>query len=430
MSLLGICLFTPAIAASVSSTVPAKLPVTTKWQPLPVHVDGYLRSYYFTRKFSNPVLDQQAAFSLGGAVNVLTNPFWDGFRIGATLFTAQSLGLNSDDAIRLDRSVPGSPVTVLGQAFAQYDNKYVLARVGNQEIITPWENMADTRMIPATYQGVSVDVKPRPDVNLYAMRLNRFKARISSRFTQTNLFNPQNLAFTSIPALGNKTDIGTLAFGATYTNPRLNINAWAYRFYNYANLAYADVNGELDTNTLFKPIYGLQLANEWNDGNEVIKSLGLGDTHAQLFGALLGVEIMHGRILFGFNWLPKHAGAYENGSIVSPYTTSYMSDPLYTTSMIAGMVEKAAGTAFKVTAQYIFFAGALETLASYAKYNTQPYLHDSNETDFDVIFHPPGTFKHLSVRERLGFLNGNSRYGHYVYNRIMLQYDFLEDKAS
>jgi hypothetical protein len=392
---------------------------------LPIHFGGNIRSYYFTREYGNPALDTQSAFSLGGKLSMLTDPFWNGFRIGGTVYTAQSLGLNSNYYLRQDRTLPGSPITVLGQSFGEYQNHYLLMRIGNQLVTTPWVNDADSRMIPSTYQGLYAVLTPVAGLDIFGMRLISFKGRPADHFTKTNLYNVLNVSSANVLKLGNKTDIGTLAFGASYKIHTLNMKAWVYHFYNFANLTYFDMHYKLETSSRIKPLFGFQLGHEWNDGSEILNSVGQGSTRADIFGALLGLESEHGGILVGGDVLPRYTNAYRNGDVVSPYTSGYISDPLYTTSMTAGLIEKAAGTAVKVTVHYNFFADTLLVMASYAKYFTSPYMANTNETNVDVTFKPQGVFKNLSIRERIGFLNGNKSVGHFIYNRVMLEYDFL-----
>jgi hypothetical protein len=425
---IGLQLCCSALAYS-STTTPAtpaaKAPAARK---MPIHFSGNLRSYYFTREYGNPAQDNQSAFSLGGRLNMLTDPFWNGFRIGGTVYTAQPLGLTPDSFQRQDRTLPGSPITVLGQSFGEYRSPYLLMRIGNQLVTTPWLNDADSRMIPATYQGLYGVVTPMTGLDVFGMRMISYKSRTADHFTKTNLYDALNINTTSVAVLNNKTDIGTLAFGASYKMHTVNIKAWVYHFYDYANLAWLDMHYKLVTNSRLKPLFGLQLGHEWNDGSEILNSAGLGSTRADILGALLGLEIEHGGIMLAGNVLPRYGKAYRNGDVVSPYTSGYISDPLYTTSMIQGLVEKAAGTAVKVTAHYNFFGETLLVMASYAKYFTSPYLTNTNETDVDVTYKPEGVFKHLSIRDRLGFMNGNKSFGRFIYNRIMLEYDFLGDE--
>jgi hypothetical protein len=410
------------ISHNVAQPSPAK--AAGEHQIIPhLHIDGNIRTYFFDREFTNPNLDNQSAFSLGGKINVLTDPFLSGFRLGGTVYTAQSLGLNSHNPANVDATLPASPVTALGQAFLQYQNVYILGRLGNQIITNPWVNEADSRMIPATYQGIKINLMPTPNLILSGMRLIRFKSRVSATFTPTNAYTPGQLG-TPVPALTNKTVIGSLIFGAQYKYKTLNAQLWDYRFYNFSHLAYGDINYKFENKTIVKPIIGAQVGTQWSDGSNLLQSVGLGSTKGTVFGAMLGAEIADGKVTLNYNLLPKMAGAFRNGDIISPYSSGYISDPLYTTSMIAGLIEKASGSAAKVAAQYTFFSKQLILFASYAKYNTKPFFPSTDETDLDAIYLPKGIFKNLSLRYRVGFLNGNPATGHFVYNRVMFEYDF------
>lgn len=411
LTLLGLC----------SLPCQADVPVTHK--PLTfryLHVDGNIRSYYFTRDYSLHTVPDQRAFSLGGKINALTDSLW-GFRAGATGYTAQPLGLNPEDIREVDRSLPGNSVTVFGQAFGQYENSDFFMRVGNQLITTPWMNEADSRMIPAAYQGIFVKATAIKNLDLIGMRITRFKSRISSNFSRTNNFTPSNLA-TPVIALADTTVNGALAFGGKYKCNALNVQAWAYQFYDFAKLFYVDANYVVPTGTFIKPILAAQIASEGNDGSHLLQKAGRGETDATLIGLLVGAEIADGSLTVGLNKIPQKRGKYLNGDVVSPYTST--SDPLYTTSMIAGLIEKASGSALKISAQYGFFTKKLNILASYAKYNTNPFIPNTSEEDFDVTYKPDGDFKGLSLRYRIGVLHGNPALGRFIYSRVMFQYDF------
>jgi len=388
-----------------------------------LHLDGNLRTYFFQRNYTNPNLSNQKAFSFGGKLNALTEDCFYGFRMGATAYTAQPLGLNSHNPNKVDLTLPGKPVTTLGQAFLQYENNYFLTRIGNQLISTPWLNEADTRMIPATYQGLYAKITPMTDFDLTAMRMIRFKSRIKGGFSKTNLYSPINLG-TPVNALDNQTVMGTLALGAQYKQCDFKAQVWGYQFYNIAKLYYGDVSYTMDIGTLVKPIVGVQVGHEHNDGNPVFNTSSVAKKNSDVYGALLGAEIADGSVTIGYNNIPKHTGSFQNGDIVSPYTSGYTSDPLYTTAMIAGLIEKSAGSAMKGTVQYNFFEKQLHFLVCYARYKTSPFIPNTSETDFDLTYKPNGQLKNLSLRYRVGFLKHHPVFGRFIYNRLMVQYDF------
>ena len=417
----------------VSSIDPKQVYTPSKIFP-PVNVDGNIRIYDFDRHLSRHGTTDQTAFSLGGKINALTDVFLGHFRLGGTVYTAQPLGLNSKNLARQDASLPATALTTIGQAFVQYESPYFLGRLGDMLITTPWLNPADSRMIPAAYQalyGVFAPIQsfntPDKSLNFVAFRQIRFKSRTADSFTQHNLYNTNSytVATTTIAALGDTTDIGTLAGGALYKQKTFSAQAWAYRFYNFSKIYYADFKYTFANKTLFRPIIGAQALNNPADGNNVISTLpGQGSVNSSAYGLLIGTEIGNGQILFGWNNIPKRNGGYRNGDIVSPYTSGYSADPLYTTSMTAGLVEKAAGSAQKLSAMYAFLDHQLVLYASGARYFTRPFATNSSEVDLDAIYTPEQFFKRsLSLRARLGFANQTTN-GKLTYGRLMMEYDF------
>ncbi len=397
----------------------------------PVKIDGNIRVYDFDRHFYRSGVNDRTAFSAGGKLNLLSDLFLQHFRWGGTVYTAQPLGFNTSNIAKQDRSLPAVPITPVGQAFIQLETPHLFGRVGNQLITTPWMNPADSRMIPATYQALYGVLAPWQSLNTPEKNLNfvlfrqiRFKSRTSENFTQTNLYNTANLTSASIAALGNHPDVGTFAGGALFKWNKLNIQAWGYQFFNYAKIFYADFKYTFALNSFIRPIIGAQVLNNPADGGDIIANQGLGSVKSSGYGVLIGAEIADGQILLAWNRVPTRDGGYRNGDIVSPYTSGYAADPLYTTSMTAGLIEKAAGTAGKLTGSYAFFDHQLVLAASGARYYTQPFLTNSSEIDLDAIYTPVPFFKRsFSARGRVGFMNHTAS-GKETYSRLMLEYDF------
>lgn len=387
-------------------------------------LDGNIRSYFFSRDYSINTRPHQSAFSLGGRLNVLTTPL-HGISAGASFYAADPLGVNTSDFERIDPTLPGQTVNTLGQAFLQYQQPKLLVRGGNQIIKTPWLSDADGRMIPSTYQAILATATPTQDLDLTVFRVYRFKSHTSKDFDKSNLYDPNNYGGTPIPQLVGVSTLGALSGGLNYKWKNIKTQAWYYKFYDFANLTYIDGSYTLKTNKNVNPFIGAQLGHEWGDGRNDLETFGYGKTDATIYGIQIGLEIPHGQLAFGYNYIPTRTNAYKSGDLVSPYTTGYAYDQLYTTSMIAGLVEKAAGQAVKVSGHYFLFDEKLKLSAGYARYFTAPAFANTNETDIDVTY----TFKQmplkgLSIRNRLGILNGNPAFNRFVYNRIMLQYDF------
>ena len=57
-------------------------------------VDGQVRAYYFAREYGAKNTPNPEAFSLAGILNLHTAEFLNGFSLGASFYTAHSLGAN------------------------------------------------------------------------------------------------------------------------------------------------------------------------------------------------------------------------------------------------------------------------------------------------------------------------------------------------
>ncbi|MHB8255197.1 MAG: OprD family outer membrane porin [Acidiferrobacter sp.] len=386
--------------------------------------NGDLRAYDFTRHYSGPVAGQ-SAFSLGGAINILSGTV-DGVSGGASFYTAHSLGLNRTNPALVDGTLAGfGRIDTIGQAFLQYQNHRVLVRAGDQLLATPWMNASDARMIPATYQGLFASVKPFAGLTVSALRMTRFKSRASNGFSQTDLYNSTgtfNIGGTG--GLTGKTEPGAAAVGADYHTGGLKVATWGYEFYDLAKLA--DAQGSYTFSGIggFKPFVGGQFVRETGSGAQY-----LGTVNATVYGAVVGIKHNSDQLRLGYNDLPAHAGAFGNGDVVSPYTTGYATDPLYTTSMIQGMVDrKTTGHALKLSAVTFLMQHKVRLIASFADYfNTLTPSYSSartNEADIDLTYFLSGSLKGLSIRDRVGIAHNIPVIHKFVYNRVMVEYDF------
>lgn len=387
-------------------------------------VNGDIRAYDFTRHYSGPVAGQQA-FSVGGALNVLSGSVY-GFSAGLSFYTAHNLGLNNANPALVDGTLAGyDGINTLGQAFVQYDNRRVLVRAGDQSIANPWINASDSRMIPATYQALLAAVTPMTGLTISAMRITRFKSRTSDEFSRTDLYNSTgtfNIGGTG--GLAGRRETGAAAVGADYDAHGLKAAVWGYQFYDLAKMAYAQGSYVLPGAVGLKPFVGAQVVRETGSGPQY-----LGAVNATVYGAVVGVKRAGDQITLGYDDLPAHAGAFGNGDVVSPYTTGYATDPLYTTSMIQGMIDrKTTGHAVKISATAFLLQHKVRLIASFADYFNTLYSGytsaRTNEADLDLTYFLGGPLKGLSVRDRIGIAHNLPVVHRFVYNRLMLEYDF------
>jgi len=413
-------------------------------------VSGNLRAYDFYRIYSpatEAAQPDQSAVAFAARIDVQTASFLDGFSVGASLFTANDFGVSNrkDNLLHLDKTLMGSnsSLTALGQAYVQYKNNWVTAKAGDQIIHTPWLDDSDSRVLPATYQGLFADFQPVENVHLIALRVFSWKSRTSSGYFHDNLYytpaykGDQIGGGTASTAISNRSTDGTLAFGGTYADHGLKIGLWYYDFQQFAKSIFNDSSYTLKTGTGFDPYIGDQFMRQWLGDSALNGATLNGVTGSGVdnttYGGRIGVNSPYGQMQVAYTKIEDHQGAVGHGALVSPYTAGYASDVLDTTSMIRGMVEQGPGHAWKVRYLGKFMEEQITVISSIARYRAEVY-GDSTNVQLDVAYRPKGWAKGFSVRNRLedavmstagqgGGLNaGKSKY--FVYDRVQLQYDF------
>jgi len=401
---------------------------------------GQLRAYYFRRDYATPTVVNANAFAVGGLFNYETARFLDGFSVGVSFFTANALDTHASNPAAIDTTLVGkaNSINSLGQAFLQYDGHGLLVRVGNQLVTTPWANPSDARVIPATYQAAYASFTPTTGLTLEALRILRYKGRTADDYFKDNNYYPAtwdgdaNYGGTSnLPATAPATN-GTAAFGIDYAAAGLQSTAWYYHFYDFAQMLYAQAQETLPLASPVKPFAGAQAVREWG-GSNIFAATGThffgqpGTSVDNLtLGGVAGLKAYGATLSVAYDRLESRgADALGGGVLISPYTASYATDPLFTSSMIRGMVELGPGSSWKVAASEQAFGKELTVTASFAEYRTDFSGNDS-ETYFDVIYLPPGWLQGLSLRNRLEVGNGRVNPGkrHFVYNRLMVAYSF------
>ena len=403
-------------------------------------LSGQLRAYEFTRDYSTASTVNARAFSLAGLLDYRTAPFLDGFSLGASFYTANALGSRNSDPAQVDATLmgPTNAINALGQAFVQYSGHAVLVRLGDQLITTPWAGSSDSRALPATYRGAYGTYSPVAGLTLTAVRILRFKGRTADGFFADNNYYPATwMGDANYGGIGNlparaRAARGTLAFGAAYGRSGLKASAWYYRFYGFAHMLYGQVDATLPIHSPLAPFAGVQVVREWGRLNRFAETatrfFGQPGTAVDdlTLGAIAGVKARGASLSVAYDQLRRAGpGALGAGVLISPYTAGYATDPLYTTSMIRGMVELGPGHAWKVRASEAALGERLLLSASYAVYRTDFQGHDS-EIYFGVIYRPRGSVKGLTLRNRLGISRGaaNPGRGSFIYNRVMVTYAF------
>ena len=405
------------------------------------HVDGQLRAYYFSRLYDASNVPDASAFSGAALLNLRSGTFGDGFSLGASFLTANSFGVQSGNPATIDSTLMGlgNSVSALGQAYVQYENALMQVRAGYQYLNTPWLGQSDSRVMPASYNAVSAVFKPAKGWELYALRSFAWKSRTSGGYTNDNLYYPPTFngdamygGLGGLPATAHASN-GTWALGTGYGADGFKGQAWYYDFLNFARMGYLEGGYTLKTGTGFDPFVGAQYVDETSGSNNflVVNHAALfgvpgSSVKSRVWGVTGGVIIPHGRIDLGYNKVAGETGAVGGGAIISPYTAAYATDPLYTTSMIRGLVEMGPGHAWKAKGTYNLLQN-LQVIAAYATYTTQ-YRGNSHDVYFDVIYNVSGYLKGLTLRNRVersvGGRNLNPGNKPFTYERVMISYQF------
>lgn len=402
--------------------------------------DAQLRAYYFRRDYATPSVPNASSFALAGIFNYQTARFLDGFSVGASYFTANALGTHETSTARIDTTLIGAAnsINALGQAFIQYASHRAVVRIGDQLVATPWAGPSDGRVLPATYQAAYGKFTPAAGVTLHLLRILRYKGRTADNYFHDNNYYPPTWrgdanygGLGNLPA-GAPNTAGTLAFGADYQNGGLKSTVWYYHFYDFAHMLYGQGDYALSLQSPIEPFAGAQAVREWGESNVFVQ------TGTTLFGQpgtatgnltlglTIGVKGYGASLSLAYNRMRSQgAGVLGGGALISPYTTNFSSDPLYTSSMIRGLVELGPGSAWKLMATADALGKKLQLMASLARYRT---AFNGNDTEiyFDVIYLPDGWFRGLSLRNRLEIGNGPVNPGrrYFLYNRVQLVYSF------
>lgn len=430
---------------------------------------GTLRAYYFVRQNANQAFKNAAgvvtsnpnrtAFLPGGTLHAEYRFGTSPFRIGTSYAGADPFGVNGPNPqkkTKIDNTLPGFALSTFDEAYANYHTSGLDATVGDRVFNFLWMPASDSRIKPASYQGIDVNGKILPQVTVGISRIIAFENRTDSAFQRATLL-------TSFPAGASGVKVadtsGALHAYLNVAAGPLGAHLENYSFYDIANLQYADASYKLFRQTKYAPFVAVQYVAEHQTGRAVLGTIANNTIGLQV-GAAANKQLS---FTFGFDTSPTHyrdsdaatvAGATKGlflpgggtttnavvapgvrrvayGGIASPYTDTYASDPLYTTSITQGLADRrSAGTAFKLAATYSSTNKRLKAVASetYYQYDNQLAENRTFEDDVDVqYFLNPvraGAYKGLSIRERFANRSQPTVPNNFKYVRTQLEYDF------
>jgi hypothetical protein len=322
---------------------------------------------------------QVAGFSFGGFLTVM-NPFSPSFEYFASQNNPAQL-------------LPAGQQITSQELFAEYQYKNIVQvdagyiGINNSPWLTYYQNNV---LNLVTYQGASVNIHPGNGWMITALAFTDSQLVGETGFSQQTLYNRTFDYGTGTANIVDNGSDGTVGLGASYTNQSNNfgVRLWAYQFIEYANLLYADSNLKLSANQDLSFTIGAQAALERGTTRNVFYETGYGAVQSNMLGLQLAMKYDWLGLQLGYNniWGPNDA--YTGGGMVSPFTYQYASDPLFTTSWMQGMIEKSAGSAYKITMPLSFIDNNLIISPSYAYYDTNPFTI-SAEYDLTMSYSIP-----------------------------------------
>ncbi len=195
---------------------------------------GRLRSNWFFFEYKDDTVDRQShnILGLGGSLIYKTAPY-AGFSASAELdYTSAGTGLDdqSDDVkfLRAGKDVisrynsvnaDGKSFAVLSQAYLQYEHADFKTRVGRQIFNSFFTKSNDSKMIPNTFEGITLESKDIEKTRIRAAYLTRQKLRDHDSFHSVIMYDDRSdIDSGVVNAKWDENDDSAIHKGLSYTN--------------------------------------------------------------------------------------------------------------------------------------------------------------------------------------------------------------------
>jgi hypothetical protein len=366
-----------------------------------------LRSYYFYRDFVNDPSAREA-WALGGSITYESGWWMNRLKIGAVGYTSQKLyGPADKDGTLLLR--PGQDsFSVLGQAYARLRLLDGLeSRVFRQTFNLPYVNQQDSRMVPNTFEAVSLIGRSIARTDFIVSHVTQMKTRDSSKF----------VPMSEVAGFKN-TDKGLTMAGARYHfSEEFNLGAITEYGWDLWNTLYTESNLTWKATEDIDFRFSGQLSLQNSVGDELA-----GDFSTYVYGAKAAISYKGAILSAAFSVTDN------SGDILSPYGQY----PGYLSLMIKDF-NRADETAWLIGLSYDFSRFGLNGLSGFVNYangNTPESgpsaSPDQEELDLTVDYRiKKGVMKGFWLRLRGATLNQQGPGAQDVNEfRVVLNYDF------
>lgn len=382
--------------------------------------DGDLRMLYYANHNAFFVHDADRNTASFGGMLGFTTAALDGFSVRLSAFAQQNFA-RSSRAKGFNRDL-GHDISALGEAYLQWQGHDLQARIGNQELkAPPFTATYDYRIIPEVYQGVKLRYG-NASRYLMAMRMFRFKSRISNSYTRTTNYNASFSPFP--PNTTGRTDGFWAVGGADSGNAgptHLSGQAWFFNYKDYANMYYVDGSVARASGSI-RPFVSAQFIRETDTGRAL---LGRVDNHT--YGLRLGLKHNSLTATLNYDRMPHQADTFLNGSLVTPYATEEASGPLFAQPFLTSTQDLGSGNAYSIEVK----GSPLKNTFGGVRYSYMDLVpahgaRSIGQSEYQIfgLYHFQGSLKGLSLIDLFAYQTQKTASVDYWENRLGLQYAF------
>ncbi len=389
------------------------------------------KNYSINSAFS--YYNQDGANNYGGGINLYyQTPTLYNFKLGSFL-TLMNPYSNYYNPSQIEEQALGLSIkeqVAIQELFLEYNlNDAIKVDIGdigvsNSPWLTFYQNNAFNLI---TYRGAMLNIKPNEDLLITFLALDKSMLLGENTYYKNTYYNtiPNRLYLLGI---GGYFDYSTTfdqaldhtySIGINFDNDNINYRVWWYEFGGYSNLLYTDITYK----TNFKNIqinYGIQSSKQFgssftnNNYNNNVNSNMIGASIDTNYKNNIGITLAYNNI-WGLN------NSFLGGNIISPYTFSVGTDPLFTTSWIGGLIEKSAGYSYKISPYINLLNNQLNILLSYANYQTYQVIASQ---EYDIVCSiSPQSLKGLNLILGYGYISHINQIG-YQEGQFMLSYTY------
>lgn len=366
---------------------------TSFWSDM--RLDANFRTYYFLRdNGSISLVDKSEAWAAGGTLNFESGKLWNMVSVGAEYFA--SVPIDAADI------TPGSgllkpiqdTISTFGQGYLRGTFGEQIVTLGRQRINKPYLNGNDSRMLPNTFQGITLDGRWERG-RFFVGYIDKVKVRSSDTF----------IAMGKRAGVQNS-DEGLWEVGARYEWGEGNfIGAIASFIPDILSTIYSELDTRWSSGDWGFRL-GAQLTDQRSVGNHLLTGTNF-DT--QSLGARFSVDIDN----FILTTVVSYNG--DGALIRSPFG----GDPSFTSLMLSNF-NLANQRTYRIGVSYTGTSFGYPGISGFLNYargvdaqigETGTSLPDNEEIDLTVDFRPAkGPLKGAWLRVRYGILNpGSSR---------------------